>query len=248
MNLKWVWFDLGYTLVYLKRESHFQNAIKALGIYREHKDIHYGFHLTDKLFMRDYKGYLAKERDEFMPLYMKKLFEFLHIKDDECNINKVLMGYYYFQEGQEKEERRKWHAYKDSKNVLAMLKNDSKKVGLISNWDMTARNVLKVNELYDFFDEIVISSEVNIEKPRKEIFDIAMKRTNAIPKECLYVGDNYYDDAVGSSRIGMNSVIINSYELAGIEEVKNVDIIPNIRYLPEYIKRIENGSCEKLNN
>ena len=54
------------------------------------------------------------------------------------------------------------------KNVLAMLKNDSKKVGLISNWDMTARNVLKVNELYDFFDEIVISSEVNIEKPRTE--------------------------------------------------------------------------------
>ena len=29
-----------------------------------------------------------------------------------------------------------------------------------------------------------------------------MKRTNAIPKECLYVGDNYYDDAVGSNRIG----------------------------------------------
>ena len=49
MNLKWVWFDLGYTLVYLKRESHFRNAIKALGIYRENKDIHYGFHLTDKI-------------------------------------------------------------------------------------------------------------------------------------------------------------------------------------------------------
>jgi len=236
MKLKWIWFDLGYTLVYKKRETAFQKAIMKYGINKDIKDIHYGFHITDKLFMREYKGYLSKDKQQFMPLYLKKLIKNLSIKEDELNINEGLEEFYRLEDEQAEKDGRMWHAYEDSKNVLEMLKNQSIKLGIISNWDITAREVLRANGLYEYFDEIIISSEVNISKPTKKIFDMAITKANVLPKECLYVGDNYYDDTIGSTAVGMNSVIINPYKFHGIEELNEVDVITNIVNLPEYIK------------
>ena len=54
------------------------------------------------------------------------------------------------------------------------------------------------------------------------------------PSECLYVGDNYYDDAVGASAAGMRTLLINPPGRLGIEELKFPDVIESIQDVERY--------------
>ncbi len=57
MNISFVWFDIGYTLLYMQRETTYQKALREFGIDVPLEDIEIEFHLTDKLFMREYPGF-----------------------------------------------------------------------------------------------------------------------------------------------------------------------------------------------
>lgn len=229
MVLKYVFFDLGYTLVYTKREKIFRDIILTMDKNADIEEIKIAYHLADKFFMREHKGLLCKSKEEFMPHYLKKLLEILHMQADESILLSKI---------NEREQRSKkiWYTYDRTISVLTTLKQNSIKVGLISNWDKTSREVLKQNNLDNLLDEIVISSEVGYLKPQKEIFDLALKKANIKSQECLFVGDNYYDDIVGSSKVGMESLLINPYERIGIEELNYSHIISNISELPKFIE------------
>ena len=67
MNVSFVWFDIGYTLLYMQRETTYQQALRKLGVDVPLEDIEREFHLTDKLFMREYPGIFLKPREVFMP-------------------------------------------------------------------------------------------------------------------------------------------------------------------------------------
>lgn len=230
MTLKYIWFDLGYTLVYSKREKIFQDILVSMNKHIDINKIKMAYHLTDKFFMREHKGLLCKSKEEFMPYYLKKLLEVLNIKVDRNillhEINK-----------REQKYQKIWYTYDSAVSVLTTLKQNSIRSGIISNWDNTSRKVLCQNNLDDLLDEIVISSEVGYSKPQKEIFDFALKRANVEPDECLFVGDNYYDDIVGSSKVNMKSLLINPYGKVGIEELNYAYIISNISELPKFIER-----------
>ena len=76
---------------------------------------------------------------------------------------------------------------------------------LISNWDPSCRSVLEQNGLTPYLDPILVSSEVGVEKPDRRIFEKALELSGEDPRECLYVGDNYYDDGVGALKWGWRS-------------------------------------------
>ena len=54
MAIRFVWFDMGYTLLYMQRETTYQQALRKFNIEVSLADIEKEFHLTDKLFMREY--------------------------------------------------------------------------------------------------------------------------------------------------------------------------------------------------
>jgi putative hydrolase of the HAD superfamily len=62
LNIKFVWFDIGYTLLYMQREITYQKALREFGIDVPLEDIEKEFHLTDKLFMREYPGFFLQPR------------------------------------------------------------------------------------------------------------------------------------------------------------------------------------------
>jgi hypothetical protein len=70
LAVSFIWFDLGYTLVYMQRETTYQQALKNFGIDVPLADIEKEFHLTDKLFMREYPGFFLEPREVFMPSYL----------------------------------------------------------------------------------------------------------------------------------------------------------------------------------
>ncbi len=67
MQTSYIWFDLGYTLVYQEREKEYQQFWLEQGIELSLEDIEEAYHLTDKLFMREYPGALGKQIHTYMP-------------------------------------------------------------------------------------------------------------------------------------------------------------------------------------
>ena len=225
---KFIWFDIGYTLLKLNREVKFQGIIGELGFDVKVDEIEMAFHLTDKLFMRRYPGVLGKNRDYYMPMYLGNLLYTLGLSTALCPL---------FNRWKEKmlDPFNVWEPFDHVYDELVKLKNEGYGLGVISNWDNTAVPILEMHKIASFFDPIIISSEVGCEKPNPEIFNIAMEKASVSAHECLYVGDNYYDDAVGSRKVGMDCVILNPYGSLGVEEIEGSKIVPDITCLKDFI-------------
>ena len=227
-NKKYIWFDLGYTLLKLKREESFQEILKTLGFDVSTSQIEKAFHLTDKLFMRQYPGVLGKSRAFYMPMYLGNMIYTLGLRTDICPL---------FVEWKKKLENpfKVWAPFDNVKNELKNLASEGYRLGVISNWDKTAVPLLDQFELTSFFDNIIISSEVGYEKPDSKIFQIALDMASISVEDSLYVGDNYYDDGIGSRNIGMDFVIVNPYGDVGVEELEGCNLVPDITHLREYL-------------
>jgi putative hydrolase of the HAD superfamily len=226
-SVSFIWFDLGYTLVYQEREAVYRRFLLERGIDLPLEQIEQAYHQTDKLFMREYPGVLGKEPHSFMPWYLGVLNYRLGVRFPLQEQYARLME---LQDG-----KRVWRAYPFAKEVLAELRARSLGIGLISNWDATARNVLEDTGLLPYFDHIIVSSEVRAEKPEEAIFRLALRAAGLPAHACLYVGDNYYDDVVGSAKVGMQSLLINRFGTLGIEELKGVRTISSIQEIPRLL-------------
>jgi putative hydrolase of the HAD superfamily len=65
-----------------------------------------------------------------------------------------------------------------------------------------ALQVIERAGLLPHLDEIVISEQVGVRKPRREIFDETVRRLGVAPVEMLHVGDNLDADVAGAAGIG----------------------------------------------
>ena len=96
-------------------------------------------------------------------------------------------------------------------SILLYLKSKGYKVGLITNgkelkqWEKLVRL-----GMYPFFDEVVTSESVGVEKPDPKIFEIAMERLGVTSGTSLMVGNNFDADILGACNAGMQSMLINS--------------------------------------
>lgn len=226
---KYIWFDIGYTLLYLKREELFISCAEKRNISLPSKaTVAEAFHLTDKLFMKDYPGVLGKEKETYMPWYFGHLSYQLGIRLGLCS-------FYHDWKSSFSNSFEMWNPFPDVLPTLQYMKDKGYKMGVISNWDKSARALLERHHLTSFFDTIIISSEVGVEKPSREIFNHALTKAEVSPQECLYIGDNYYDDAVGSSKVGMESLIINRYGEKGVEEISGCNFIGSISELKNHL-------------
>lgn len=99
--------------------------------------------------------------------------------------------------------------YDDILPTLKKLKPDNK-IGLISNaqphgilWYLDKTGIVT------YFDEIIISGAVGLQKPNPLIFELAAESIGSKPEECMMVGDSPYADARGSEAVGMTGVVID---------------------------------------
>jgi putative hydrolase of the HAD superfamily len=78
---------------------------------------------------------------------------------------------------------------------------------------------------------------VGCAKPNEKIFKLALDKAGVDASRCLYIGDNYYDDTLGSDKVGMRSLIINRFGRFGVEELENQELIENISGVLDYLER-----------
>ena len=223
-----VFFDIGLTLLTPRGAAAYQETLAELGFQVELAAIEQAFHLEDKHFMREYPGVFGNPVYSPMPWFLGGVNYRLGVRTDLCAAaarwrERQQQGGPY------------WVPFPGVHEVLAELRGRGLGLGVISNWDTSAHGLLADHGLAGFFDPIVISSEVGCEKPAPEIFRAALQRAGRRGEQCLYVGDNYYDDAVGCRRLGMRPVIVNRFGRLGMEEVTDCDVITCLGDLPAYL-------------
>jgi putative hydrolase of the HAD superfamily len=88
------------------------------------------------------------------------------------------------------------------------------KLAVITNGSSFMQNG-KIDKLKirGYFKEIIISGEVNIKKPDKDIFLLACNRLKVIPTEAVYIGDNYNIDILGANNAGLKGIWINKFKI-----------------------------------
>lgn len=77
--------------------------------------------------------------------------------------------------------------------LLETLQKIGQRMGVVSNDSPRLQAFLDENDLSDFFEVIVISGIVGVEKPDVRIMQVACEKLLVDPARCLYVGDHPFD-------------------------------------------------------
>ncbi len=229
MSISFIWFDLGYTLLYQQREEPYRAVLAELGhdVTRERLELEY--HLADKQFMRDYPGIFGGDPETFAPWFLGMLNYRLGIRTDLCRTWQMLKRV-------SAHGHAGWLPFDGAADALADLRRRGYRLGVITNWDPSARGILAAHGLDRYFEQVVVSCEAGCEKPEPRIFEIATGAARVAPAACLYVGDNYYVDTVGARAAGMASVVVNRFGRQGVEELSDVPIIAHVGEIASWLE------------
>lgn len=101
--------------------------------------------------------------------------------------------------------------FDDVAEVLEQLARRGFRLGLVSNFAPTLRTILDVHGIGHYFDPLVVSTEVGLEKPNPAIFTLALEQAGLSPGDVLYVGDHETNDIWAPREAGIDARRIHRY-------------------------------------
>ncbi|HUA33157.1 MAG TPA: HAD-IA family hydrolase [Candidatus Binataceae bacterium] len=102
-----------------------------------------------------------------------------------------------------------WQVDPEAVTTLDRLKSSGLRLGVISNFDHRVYRILDGLGLTGYFDSITISSEAGYAKPRREIFDLALRSLGVEARDAMHVGDSPHLDLAAASEAGMVAALID---------------------------------------
>ncbi|RPI82826.1 MAG: HAD family phosphatase [Chloroflexi bacterium] len=86
------------------------------------------------------------------------------------------------------------------------------KTALLSNhWSHLRAELQERWEILDAFDEVIISAEVGLAKPGKEIFELVVQRLGVEPGEAVFV-DDFRENIEGARAAGLEAILFKNTE------------------------------------
>lgn len=95
------------------------------------------------------------------------------------------------------------------RRVLAMLeelKKEGVKIGLLSNCYYEEAEAIHASALAPYFDVMVLSCEVGLQKPEPAIFQKCLEALSVEAADCLYVGDGGSRELEAARALGMQTL------------------------------------------
>jgi putative hydrolase of the HAD superfamily len=102
----------------------------------------------------------------------------------------------------------RFRAYPEVPETLARLRAGGARLAVVSNWDVSLRDVLERTGLRPLVDAVVISAELGAAKPDPAIFRAALQRLDAPADAALHVGDSLEHDVAGARAAGIEAVLV----------------------------------------
>lgn len=99
--------------------------------------------------------------------------------------------------------------FPDALEALAALQARGIPLAVVSNWQSGLSHFCTELGLSPFFEHVLSSADVGIEKPDARIFLDACDRLGTSPEHTLHVGDTHFDDYVGATSAGLQAVLID---------------------------------------
>lgn len=96
-------------------------------------------------------------------------------------------------------------------DALERLKAAGLKLGIVSNADGRVLSDAKRFGLAKFFDVIIDSQVVGVEKPNPKIFQLALDALEVPAEQAMYAGDIYAIDMIGARAAGITGKLIDQH-------------------------------------
>jgi putative hydrolase of the HAD superfamily len=224
-NYRHIFFDLDHTIWDFDK-----NAEETLHeLYGKHKLSEIGLHSAD-LFIETYTrnnhllwaqyhiGEISK--DELREARFKKTFIELGVPPDLLPND--------FEDEYVKIGPTKTNLFPHAHETLAYLKGKYT-LHLISNgFKESTETKINNTDIIKYFDQVIISEVVGVNKPDKAIFEYALRVAGATKDESLMIGDSIEADIRGALAFGMDAIYFNPFNLE-----KPADVPAQITHLKE---------------
>ena len=102
----------------------------------------------------------------------------------------------------------RFFAYPEAADVLDALRARGHRLAVVSNWDVSLRDVLDATGLAERVDAVVISAELGFAKPSVEPFAAALEALGAEPSGAWHAGDTVEHDVAGALAAGVRPVLV----------------------------------------
>jgi putative hydrolase of the HAD superfamily len=223
MKLRAVTFDMWLTLIWDSKElEEYRRLRRIINFHRLAKRVGTSGALSEKVTFNSIRLAMEELSVKVSSIYKtgkdlspetrgRMLFELLGVKFDRSEAERV-----YDEAGRTLSNSGYYSRYPNlnpqAKPTLIALKKEfpNLKIGLISNAarsSVTYRRMFRHFGISSYFNHLTISCEVGYLKPRREIFESALRSLDVSPDETLHVGDLYEADVAGAASVGINSLL-----------------------------------------
>ncbi len=156
---------------------------------------------------------LGQEYDGFKEVYRSQRgrYDSGQISGEEYWIN-ILRHYGLEPSGFEiahliREDVRSWMQINEAMiQFITECRGKMHRLAMISN--MTTDSLAFIKEHFqwlELFDELILSCEIGINKPDRQIYEACLRRLNMCPNECLFVDDSI-ENVKGAMELGMHAI------------------------------------------
>lgn len=119
--------------------------------------------------------------------------------------------------------------------TLDELKSRGKKLHIITNGFSEVQHLkLKKSNLESYFDVVICSDAVGINKPDPRIFHEAIKQAGADASTSAMIGDHLETDVLGANQVGMQGILFDpkgEYKnVRSVHKIEQLSQLPNIIY------------------
>ncbi len=170
-----------------------------------------GFPYSPKGLQKDYLSFVDEEARKIAPYHLKPEIElrkvFRQLLSPWCpdeTIDNFAITFRIL-------SREYIYTYEDTHKILSTIKKSKGKIYLLSN----AQSCFTVPELkslgiYDFFDDIFISSDMECAKPDPDFMDMLLKKHKLDISKSIMIGNEKISDIAIANSFGMDSMYIHT--------------------------------------
>lgn len=209
--IRTIFFDAGYTLL---RPSPSvieicQEVCQRHGLHVDTERLKHAFHAAEGFFREAAKANPRTWADEqailhFWTAYYKALLRPLVAEHNdhllEQTVHEIIREF---------GSHTRWELFPDVLPTLQALQGKGFTLGIISDWEINLARIIRGLDLARYFDCLIISAATRYSKPEPALYELALRRADAISDYAIHIGDSYIHDVLGARSVGITPVLID---------------------------------------